>query len=76
MMPIEVQVKMTDMRHIDQIIAGLQIVAKYPNSDHDVCSDHDIIWAGTMDMTDEDKHAMMAAGWHWDNQSDSFAHFT
>ena len=61
---------------MESVIAGLQILLKY--GEDCVCAEHDIIYAGPSyrdKMSDEDKKAMEAAGWHWDKEADSFAFF-
>ena len=75
------------MASINQLRRGLDIIAKYCDPDKmSVCADHDIIYAGGEDaanemsrrcqmtrMTDEDKVELKKMGWHFDEDSNSWA---
>ena len=61
---------------ISNLIAGLQIIAKYDNNN--VCAEHDVIYAGHScweDMSEEDCNAMETNGWHWDDDVQCYALF-
>lgn len=65
------------MTKVEQVSAGLQIVAKY-GFEHDINAEHDIIMAGidaAPGMSEEDKAAMVAAGWAWMDEYDCFGIF-
>lgn len=63
------------MSNLQQIIAGLQIIAKYDERGYDVAAEHDVLYAGAKSasrMSEEDKQAMKDAGWGWNQEIDSF----
>lgn len=63
------------MNHLEKIIAGLTIIAKY-GDEYDVAAEHDVIMAGHSvhhKMTPEDQGGMEEAGWHWSESYDSYA---
>ncbi len=65
------------MNKLQEIAAGLQIIAKYGDR-HDVGAEHDVIMAGHIaaeKMTEEDKKAMEDAGWSWSDEYDSYTVF-
>lgn len=60
------------MNHMERLIAGLTIVAKY-GDEYDVYTNHGVVYAGVeAKMSDTDWQAMMAAGWRWDNEHNCF----
>jgi hypothetical protein len=69
------------MATIRQVIDGLEILAKYGNgAAQHVMGEHDVIY-GAEDvvrdtLTAEDAAAMKAAGWHWDDECESWSRFT
>ena len=62
------------MTRIEELIAGLQIVAKYPHPSVD--AQHDIIYALASDVSEEDKKFMLDNGWHWEDEYECFGFFT
>ena len=67
------------MTRIQQIIAGLTIIAKYDGSDYSVAAEHDVLYAGgTLEdkITEEDKAAMLAAGWNVNTDVGGYQIFT
>ena len=67
------------MTRIQQIIAGLTIIAKYEGSGYSVAAEHDIIYAGAEvsdKMTEEDKAAMLAAEWGYSDGLECYYIFT
>lgn len=63
------------MKKIEQVITGLQIVAKYDATGYSVAAEHDILYASVPDidkMSEEDKQAIRDAGWSWDSSLPSF----
>ena len=66
------------MASLSSVIHGLQVFAKYTGDRHDICAEHDIIYAGAsvLDrLTDEDKKELEAWGWHFSKDADSWAIF-
>ena len=65
------------MATIDQVIKGLQIIAKYSGPDsRSIGAAHDIIYAGPdvkEDLTEEDKKALEELSWYWESDADSWA---
>lgn len=67
------------MNRIEEIIAGLQILNRYPKCD--VSAEHDILYAGPSSYPDpkidtDDKIALKKLGWHYDEEVESWAVFT
>lgn len=59
---------------MNQILAGLQIIAKY-DEDFNMCAEHDQIFAGVdIEMSEEDQKVMKELGWFWSEES--WSHFT
>lgn len=60
----------------EQIIKGLQILAKYP--DNDIAAEHDIIYAGPVrseTISTKDAKELEELGWHIDSETDSWSKF-
>lgn len=62
----------------NNIIAGLQILAKY--GEQNTCAEHDVLYAGPSFsrsyVSDEDKVALKSFGWHWSDDAYSWGFFT
>lgn len=66
------------MATLKNVITGLQVFAKYGDDKHTVCAEHDTLYAGPgddVDLTDEDKKTLDAAGWRYDKSTDSWKTF-
>ena len=73
------------MKSLDEIVGGLQLIASFsPIGDIETSAEHDVLYAGPAREHDLDhdwatvevKAALELLGWHWDEDVDSFAHFT
>lgn len=65
------------MADAKKIVEGLQILMKH--GEVAVDAQHDILCAGPGidgELTDEEKAKLVELGWHWDEECDSWAHFT
>jgi hypothetical protein len=63
------------MSTVNQVVAGLSIIAKYSGDSNDIDAQHDMISAGAEaaeKMTDEEKLNMKAVGWSWDEHNKCF----
>ena len=66
------------MATINDVVEGLKIFAKYSGDKHDVCADHDIIYAGAAansHLSPEDIAELEKLGWHFDKESFGWARF-
>lgn len=67
------------MATINEVLKGLQIIAKYEKEDPcGVSAEHDIIYAGwtvSDKLSQEDRDQLEQLGWHWDSSIDSWARF-
>lgn len=70
------------MAEIAKVITGLVILAKYNDQGqtaHLQGAEHDIIYGPSLDenaqMSAQDHQALQEAGWHWDEEWESWAHF-
>ena len=65
---------------MNNILAGLQIIAKYDEDFEISCADHDIIHAnvrsGDQVLSDEDFSKMYDLDWMWDDEFPCWSHFT
>lgn len=69
------------MATIRQVIDGLEVLAKHGDGyGQHVMGEHDVIYAAESVNRDtlsaEERVAMEAAGWHWDDETESWARFT
>lgn len=60
-----------------QVVGGLEILGRYGGADdHNICAEHDIIYAGHgCVVSDDDRAKLEELGWHWDDDIDSWARF-
>jgi hypothetical protein len=58
--------KMPERTRVQKIIHGLTILARY--RDCDINAEHDVIYAGTSDVTLVDKKELKECDWHWDEE--------
>ena len=69
-----------DYTQPNNVLQGLQIIARHVE-DTGPEFGHDIIWAGgdfddvVEKMSEEEVHEMATLGWHYDDDSNSWAHF-
>lgn len=67
------------MSTLNQVIKGLQIIAKYEREDsYAVNAEHDIIYAGHVifeNISKEDRQELEKLDWHWDDDAGSWAKF-
>ena len=64
------------MLHINEVIQGLKVFARYSTHNPSVCAEHDCIYAQVdSDLAEEDTAELEALGWHWDNDAGSWAKF-
>ena len=73
------------MKRVDELIGGLQALAKYGDDGSvDFSAEHDIIYAGPVghrvDVTETEPAELAAEmdrlGWHWSSEGDCWALFT
>jgi hypothetical protein len=55
------------------IAHGLALVARY--DDCDIAAEHDVIYASSHKLTEEDKKELKECGYHWDEEFDCWARF-
>lgn len=67
------------MATIQQVIDGLKVLSRYGTDQH-VYGEHDVIYGGENvekdTLNESERAAMEAAGWHWDEETESWARFT
>lgn len=66
------------MATINEVLGGLQILAKYKGDKHEVNAEHDIIYACSIDstpLTDEETRRLVELGWHVDSEYNCWACF-
>jgi hypothetical protein len=66
------------MATINNVIAGLQVFAKYGGEEY-ICAEHDVIYAQPPDgvtLTPEDEKTLTDAGWIFHKTLDSWGVFT
>jgi hypothetical protein len=65
------------MATLNQILAGIKVfVDKGIGDHHGIAAEHDEIYiGGDVELTDDDKATLTAAGWHWDEALTSWTHF-
>lgn len=63
------------MATIQKVMEGLQILAKY-DAGGEMAAEHDIIYAGNAEVSEEDAKKLEELGWHKDGEYDCWARFT
>jgi hypothetical protein len=64
------------MATINEVLGGLQILAKYNGEKHDICAAHDIIYAGAgVEVTPEEAVELDKLGWFFEKEFESWARF-
>lgn len=62
-------------RLIKRLAEGLDIISRQAGAS--VATEHDILYAGSSaPLSDEDKERLIALGWFWDAENDSWSIFT
>lgn len=60
----------------EQIIEGLKILQVTSKHKHDICAEHDVIWAGgDVKVNEEEKALLLELGWHFDFDVERWSHF-
>lgn len=66
------------MAKYSEVIEGLKLFMEIEGDKHNVCAEHDIVYAGpdaADTLTDEQRARLEALGWHIDSESGSWARF-
>lgn len=58
-----------------QIKQAIEIFEKYELNVNWLSAEHDVVYFPTADLSEEDKQALKAMGFHWSNDADCWAGF-